>query len=99
MVDIHGFETDEINLGPGANTSLYVWAVGDNDNQGTLVIGGNPTSVSAGSTALLTADWNSLAPALYLGGISHIGRDNNGDLITTDENGDPPITLIDIDAN
>ena len=99
VVDIHGIETDEVNLGPGANTSLYVWAVGDNDTQGTLVIGGDPTSASAGSTAILTADWNSLAPTLYLGGISHIGHDNNGNLITTDQNGDPLITLIDIDAN
>ena len=99
VVDIHGIETDEVNLGPGANTSLYVWAVGDNDNQGTLVIGGVPASVSAGSTETLTAVWTSLAPALYLGGISHIGHDNNGDLITTDQNGDPLITLIDIDAN
>jgi hypothetical protein len=99
VVDIHGNETDEINLGPGANTSLYVWAVGDNDNQDTLIIGGVPASVSAGSTETLTAVWSSLAPALYLGGISHIGHDNNGDLITTDQNGDPLITLIDIDAN
>jgi subtilisin family serine protease len=99
VVDIHGFETDEVNGGPGANTSLYVWAVGDNDNQGALVIGGDPASVSAGSTAILTADWNSLAPALYLGGISHVGRDNNGDLITTDQDGNALITLINIDAN
>ncbi len=99
VVDIHGIETDEVNFGPGANTSLYVWAVGDNDNQDTLIIGGVPASVSAGSTETLTADWNSLAPALYLGGISHIGHDNNGDLITTDQNGDPLITLIDIEAN
>jgi hypothetical protein len=98
VVDIHGYETDEVNGGPGANTSLYVWAFGDNDNQGNLLIGEAPVSVSAGSTATLTADWNGLAPALYLGGVSHIGRDGNGDLITTDLNGDVQITLIDIDA-
>jgi hypothetical protein len=95
VVDIHGIETD----GPGANTSLYVWAFGNNDNQDNLVIGGVPASASAGSTAILTAVWTSLAPALYLGGISHIGHDNNGDPITTDQNGHPLITLIDIDAN
>jgi subtilisin family serine protease len=70
-VYIHGFETDEVNGGPGANYSLLTWAFGDPDDAGNMTVSG-PAFVSAGTTADVTVDWNSLLPnTIYLGGISH----------------------------
>jgi hypothetical protein len=99
VVDIHGFETDEITGGPGAATSLFVWSIDENIDRGNLVLSGAPDNVTAGSMSSIAASWQSLAPALYLGGVMHFGVDQNGDSIATDNFGDPLITLIDIDAN
>ena len=99
VVDIHGFETDEITGGPGAATSLFVWSIGENVDHDNLVLSGTPDNVTSGSTGTIAASWQSLAPALYLGGVMHFGVDQNGDLVTVDNFDDPLITLIDIDAN
>jgi len=99
IVDIHGFETDEITGGPGAATSLFVWSIDENIDRGNLVLSGAPDNVTAGSMSSIAASWQSLAPALYLGGVMHFGVDQNGDSIATDNFGDPLITLINIDAN
>ena len=99
VVDIHGFETDEITGGPGAATSLFVWSIGENVDHDNLVLSGTPDNVTSGSTGTIAASWQSLAPALYLGGVMHFGVDQNSDLVTVDNFDDPLITLIDIDAN
>ena len=54
--------------------------------------------VTAGSANSISASWQNLAPDLYLGGVAHFGVDQNGDLVTTDNFGDPLITLVDVDA-
>ena len=68
---VHGFATDEINGGPGANYTLLAWAFGLNDDQGNMTATG-PTFVNAGTTETVTVNWAGLsADTIYLGGISH----------------------------
>ena len=69
---IHGFETDEVQGGPGANYKLFGWAFGEVDDKGNLSASG-PPFVNAGSTDTVTVDWSGLiANEIYLGGISHL---------------------------
>jgi subtilisin family serine protease len=69
---VHGFETDEIQGGPGANYSLFGWAIGEVDDEGNLSASG-PAFVNAGTTDTVTVDWAGLlANEIYLGGISHL---------------------------
>jgi subtilisin family serine protease len=68
---IHGFETDEISGGPGANYKLLGWAFGLNDDRGNMSASG-PGFVNAGTTQEITVNWNGLlTDTIYLGGISH----------------------------
>lgn len=70
-VYVHGFETDEINGGPGANYSLLAWSFGVDDDRGNMSVSG-PAFVGAGTTGDVTVNWSGLGPNnLYLGGISH----------------------------
>ena len=70
-VMIHGFETDEIQGGPGANYQLLGWAFGVTDDQGNMSASG-PAFVAAGTTQTVTVDWaDLLGNTIYLGGISH----------------------------
>ncbi len=70
-VYVHGFETDEVTGGPGANYSLLAWSFGINDDRGNMTATG-PALVSAGTTADITIDWTGLnSNTIYLGGISH----------------------------
>ena len=69
---IHGFETDEVQGGPGANYSLFGWAFGEVDDEGNLTASG-PAFVNAGTTDTVTIDWAGLAVnQIYFGGISHL---------------------------
>jgi subtilisin family serine protease len=68
---VHGFATDNVAGGPGANYSLLAWSVGRVDNPGNMSASG-PAFVTAGSTEDVTVTWTGLAPDnRYLGGISH----------------------------
>ncbi len=68
---IHGFETDEVSGGPGANYQLLAWSFGENDDQGNMTVSG-PGLVSVGSTETVTINWTDLATnTIYFGGISH----------------------------
>jgi subtilisin family serine protease len=68
---VHGFETDEINGGPGSNYTLLGWAFGIVDDQGNMTASG-PPFVNSGSTETITVDWANLGSnTIYLGGISH----------------------------
>jgi len=68
---IHGFETDQVAGGPGANYSLLSWSFGLLDDQGNMAASG-PAFVNAGTTATVTVNWAGLlADTIYLGGISH----------------------------
>lgn len=68
---IHGFETDNVADGPGANYQLLGWAIGLIDDQGNMTATG-PGFVNAGTTANVDVNWNGLESNwIYLGGISH----------------------------
>jgi hypothetical protein len=68
---VHGFETDQVAGGLGANYTLLAWSFGLNDDQGNMAATG-PAAVSAGTTETVTVDWFGLEPdTIYLGGISH----------------------------
>ena len=70
-VYVHGFETDEISGGPGANYQLLSWSIGTVDDKGNMTASG-PAFVAAGTTVDVTVDWSELLPnTIYLGGISH----------------------------
>jgi len=71
-VYIHGFETDEINGGPGANYQLLSWSIGIVDDKDNMTASG-PDLVAAGTVVDVTVEWRDLLSAtIHLGGISHI---------------------------
>jgi hypothetical protein len=71
VVAVHGFETDEIAGGPGANYSLFTWSFGANDVVGNIAVTA-PTSVANGDRVDLGLNWSGLDPASrYLGAVSH----------------------------
>ena len=68
---VHGFETDEIGGGPGANYTMLAWGFGLNDDPGNMTATG-PAFVNAGETADVIVNWSNLmSDTIYLGGISH----------------------------
>ncbi len=69
-VDVHGFRTDEVAGGPGANFDLSVWTFGVNDNRGNLNITA-PADANLGQTGSISLQWADLEPRRYLGGITH----------------------------
>lgn len=70
-VHVHGFETDEVQGGPGANYQLLAWAFGEFDDEGNMTASG-PAFVSAGTTGTVTIDWAGLlSNTIYFGAVSH----------------------------
>ena len=68
---VHGYETDQVSGGPGANYTMLAWAFGTVDDQGNMTASG-PPFVNAGSTETITVNWaNLVSDTIYLGGISH----------------------------
>ena len=68
---IHGFRTDQVAGGFGANYQLLAWSFGLDDDQGNMTATG-PAFVNAGTTENVTVDWAGLLPnTIYLGGVSH----------------------------
>lgn len=68
---IHGFDTDNVAGGPGANYKLLGWAFGLVDDQGNMTASG-PGFVNAGTTENVDVAWAGLeSDTIYLGGISH----------------------------
>ena len=68
---VHGFETDQVAGGPGANYQLLAWSFGLVDDRGNMTASG-PAFVNAGDTEAITVDWTGLLTnTIYLGGISH----------------------------
>ncbi len=63
-VDVHGF-----NAPAGTATfQLFVWTVGANRGNGTVIA---PSSVTSGTAGTLTVNWQNLATGLNLGLITH----------------------------
>ncbi len=72
---VHGFETDQVAGGPGANYSLFTWSLGLNDAAGNLNVTG-PTAVVNGDGIDLRLEWSGLEPgSRYLGALSHTTPD------------------------
>lgn len=70
-VYVHGFETDQVAGGPGANYSLLAWSLGDLEDNGNLTASG-PAFVNAGTVADVSINWADLVSNnYYLGAISH----------------------------
>jgi subtilisin family serine protease len=70
-VHVHGFETDQVQGGPGANYQLLAWGLGIVDNKGNMSASG-PAFVNAGTTGTVSVDWaNLISNTIYLGAISH----------------------------
>ncbi len=68
---IHGFETDQLSGGPGANYTLLGWSFGLFDDQGNMTANG-PAFVNAGTTENVVVNWTGLlSDTIYLGGVSH----------------------------
>ena len=68
---VHGFQTDQVAGGPGANYQLLGWSFGLVDDQGNMTASG-PAFVNAGTTETITVNWTGLlSNTIYLGGISH----------------------------
>jgi hypothetical protein len=71
VVAVHGFETDQVAGGPGANYSLFTWSFGVTDDVGNLDVTAPPT-VASGDRLNLDVSWSALDPSThYLGAISH----------------------------
>lgn len=72
---VHGFATDNVAGGPGANYTMLGWAFGLDDDEGNMTVTG-PATVTAGTTENITVDWSGLGSnTIYLGGISHTTPD------------------------
>ena len=70
-VHVHGFETDQVQGGPGANYQLLAWGLGISDDRGNMSANG-PAFVNAGTTGTVDVDWAGLiSNTIYLGAISH----------------------------
>jgi subtilisin family serine protease len=68
---IHGFETDQVSGGVGANYQLLAWRLGIDNDLGNMTANG-PSVVNAGTTDNVVVNWSNLqSDAIYLGAISH----------------------------
>lgn len=68
---VHGYETDQVAGGPGANYKLLAWSVGEVDDRGNMTVDA-ADFVNAGSVEPVTIDWSGLvSDTIYLGAISH----------------------------
>jgi len=68
---VHGFATDNISGGPGANYQLLSWSFGLIDDQGNMTASG-PAFVNAGTSETVSVNWTGLqSNTIYLGGIGH----------------------------
>ncbi len=70
-VFVHGFETDPVQGGLGANYQLLAWAFDQLGDEGNMTVNG-PAFVSAGTTGTVTIDWAGLlSNTIYFGAVSH----------------------------
>lgn len=68
---VHGFETDQVAGGPGANYSLFAWSFSERETADNFQIT-IPTNVAMGDRFELEIAWGPLDPGtIYFGGIRH----------------------------
>lgn len=80
LIDVHGFETDDVAGGPGAQFDLLVWQFGVDDNRDNLFVTSSPPAAAAGTSGRLDLSWNLPAAGRYLGAITHNDADGALDL-------------------
>jgi hypothetical protein len=70
-IDVHGYQTDDVTGGPGANFALRAWTVDDAATAGALTVSA-PSAATAGGTGTINVAWQGLAPgSVYLGIVTH----------------------------
>jgi subtilisin family serine protease len=89
IIDVHGYETDEVTGGPGALFRLYVWSFGTDNDAGNLSISDIPAGAAQNTTVDMNANWLNLPDGLWLGGITH----------STDGNSTLGVTIVEVDSN
>ena len=68
---VHGFETDQVAGGPGADYDLFAWSLGPGDDAGNLRIV-TPGTVNEGDRLNFAYDYGPLAEGTrYLGAVTH----------------------------
>jgi hypothetical protein len=88
VIDVHGYATESRN---GSRFRLYAWSFGSDSDAGNTMLSDVPASATAGVTAELTINWNSLAQGLWLGGVAHYDDPANPDDIPL------ALTVIEVD--
>ncbi len=85
-VYVHGFDTDDVQGGPGANFEVFTWLIGTLDTPANSSISA-PNFVSAGGRESLTVSWRDLQTGeRYLGLVIH-----------STPSGPAALTLINVD--
>jgi len=90
IIDVHGFNTDDVAGGPGSSFRLHTWSLGNNDDAGNLDLPDKPANVSTGLSQDITVEWSGLEEDIYFGAISH-----SDDAAVVGKYG---LTLIEVDA-
>jgi len=70
FIDVHGFATDQVSNGPGAEFELFTWTVGPSDDLGNLNVVA-PDSAVAGETSKINVTWDGLNDEKHVGAIIH----------------------------
>ena len=69
---VHGFETDQVAGGPGANYSLFTWSIGLNDAAGNLTRRRRRRRSRTATASTCSCSGRGSSPgSRYLGAISH----------------------------
>ena len=69
-IDVHGFETDQVVGGPGAEFTLFIWTVGPSDTLGNVVMT-PPAAAVTGEAANISVSWDTIDHKTHLGAITH----------------------------
>jgi subtilisin family serine protease len=88
VLDVHGYSTDDITGGAGAQFTAFAWSFGDQTAGSNLLIPASPLPAVSGTEASISVNWAGLSSGLWLGGISH--EDEGGPITGA-------ITVIEID--
>ncbi len=72
LVDVHGYDTDEVVGGPGANFELAVWMLAESGGAGSFAIESAPAEAAPLTTGDVVLGWHDLAAGeVYLGLVTH----------------------------
>jgi subtilisin family serine protease len=69
-IDVHGFNTDQVVGGPGAEFKLFIWTVGPGDTLGDVTFM-PPSAAVTGETANVSLSWDTIDHETHVGAITH----------------------------